>query len=118
MSSQDENYYAEDWWLEYLEGELEASFAKDMALLLVNSAADKESLAGLRRTRELLKEAGDVALPEDGRIFENMQARIMNEVRTLDTRSKQKGREGVSEKNRDVVHELYLLRKTDGVLIP
>lgn len=81
MSSQDENYYADDWWLEFLEGELEPGLEQDMAQLLTNSNADRQTLQSLAITREVIKLADESLLPEDGRYYDQLHARIMAEVR-------------------------------------
>ncbi len=81
MSSREKNYYAEDWWLEFLEGELDPGFAKDMAILLNNSEADRQTLEGLALTRELVQASDDGSLPEDGHFYDLLHAKIMQGIR-------------------------------------
>lgn len=83
----EENYYADDWWLEFLEGELDPSLEQDMAQLMINSEADRQTLQQLAMTRELVKLADNTLLPEDGRYYDQFHARIMREVRTVEQTS-------------------------------
>jgi tRNA A22 N-methylase len=85
VSHQDENYYADDWWLEFLEGELEPSLEQDMAQLVLNSEADRKTLQGLAATREWVKLADESLLPEDGRYYDQLHARIMKEIRAAES---------------------------------
>lgn len=65
------------WWLEYLEGEFEPSMQKDLQLLLENSPFDRKRLRQLESARRLIKDADEVALPEDGRVYSRLHDRIM-----------------------------------------
>jgi len=69
--------YDENWWLEYLEGELEPSLKEDLKILLKNSPADRNCLNQLERVKNLVKESDEEALPEDGRYYDDLHDRIM-----------------------------------------
>ena len=56
-----EQYYAADWWIEFLEGEIDPAFAKDMAILAQNSPADRGTLEELRDLRSRLIAADQFA---------------------------------------------------------
>lgn len=63
--------------VEYLEGELDANLDDDLELLLMNSVADRRALKSLESTKEILKAADDIYLPEDGHYYDRMHASIM-----------------------------------------
>lgn len=69
--------YDENWWLEYLEGELEPNLKEDLKLLLKNSPADRRCASQLERARRLIKESDEEMLPEDGRYYDDLHDRIM-----------------------------------------
>ena len=76
--------YDERWWLDYLEGELvmgsNKSITEDMEALLKSSLNDRRTLKELERVRVLVKEADDVVLPEDLRVYDNLHDKIMMAV--------------------------------------
>lgn len=72
--------FDESWWLEYMEGEFDPSYARDLEQLLKNSPADRRRLRQLERTRRLVKDADEVALPEDARAYDQLHQRIMTAV--------------------------------------
>jgi hypothetical protein len=86
-ASNEQNYYADDWWLEFLEGELDPSLEQDMSQLMINSEPDRQTLQRLAITRELVKISDDSLLPEDGRYYDQLHARIMTEVRAVEQTS-------------------------------
>ena len=68
---------SDDWWLEYLEGEIREEFHMDIELLLKKSPGDYRKLAQLAETRELISDSDDVHAPEDDRLNESLHDRIM-----------------------------------------
>ena len=106
MSSQDENYYADDWWLEFLEGELDPSLELDMSQLLINSDADRQTLQSLAITREVVKLADDSLLPEDGHYYDRLHARIMSELRATQNSANESVSESGSAAEADVKERL------------
>lgn len=64
--------------VDFLEGELGAYSEKDIELLLKNSGPDRLALEGLQQTRELVENADDVVLPEDGHYFSSLEERILS----------------------------------------
>ena len=69
--------YDENWWLEYLEGELEPSLNEDLKILLKNSPADRRCVSELEHARRMIKESDEETLPENGRYYEELHDRIM-----------------------------------------
>ncbi len=75
-----QGWYTGDWWLEYLEGEFDRNLEKDMDRLLSNSISDCQILQELAFTRETIKAVDNVPLPEDGRFYELLHAKIMGAI--------------------------------------
>jgi hypothetical protein len=70
-------YLNEELWLEHLEDENDPTFEEDLELLLGNSPADRRLLDGLKSTRQLIKSADEVSLPESGHYYDQFHDRIM-----------------------------------------
>lgn len=75
-----ESLYKDDWWLEHLEEELEPNLREDLELLLMSSKEDRRVFESLERTRRLVKESDDVALPESGLYYQDLHDRIMSAI--------------------------------------
>ena len=80
MSEKTIGFYDDDWWLEYMEKELDMNTMQDMEVLLKNSPADHRKLRELEWVRKLVKDSDDVALPEDGRVYDQLHAKVMASV--------------------------------------
>ena len=79
-----ESIYREDWWVEFVEGEVEPNLRTDMQWALQNSARDLWQVESLRETRALVKEADDVAMPEDGRIDQRIHMAVMDTINAME----------------------------------
>lgn len=73
-------YFDDEWWLEFMEKEMDMELAKDMEYFLTHSLPDRKALKQLERLRNLVKETDEVALPEDGRFYDRFHAKIMASV--------------------------------------
>lgn len=75
------NLLAAESWVEHLEDEMEPmSFDQDLDLLLKNSREDRALFESLKKTREVVKRADDVALPESGHYYDALHAKIMSAI--------------------------------------
>jgi hypothetical protein len=79
-----EGLYSEDWWVEFMESELDPNLQRDMEILLSNSPGDGRTLEELVFTREFVKAMDDVALPEDGRYYDKLHSKVMDAVSRID----------------------------------
>jgi hypothetical protein len=84
IKGESEGLYSEDWWIEFLESELDPNLQKDMEILLANSAGDGRTLEELALTREFVKAMDDIILPEDGRYYDRLHSKVMEAVTRLD----------------------------------
>lgn len=75
-----ESYYDVGEWLEFLEGEMDPAMEQDLELLMANSPADREVVRQLAFVREVVKRSDDIALPEDGRYYDELQNKIMSRL--------------------------------------
>lgn len=82
-----ESIYRDDWWLEYVEGEADPSLTLDLKILLQRSRADRKICESLVKTREVIKSADPVSVPEDGHYYDNLHSRIMAAVNEAPTSS-------------------------------
>src|SRR4051812_18370810 len=71
------NIVNEEVWLDFLEGELDIDFEKDLSVLLMYSQADQQQVDTITKLRDLIKGSDEVLLPEDGRVYEDLHNRIM-----------------------------------------
>ncbi len=69
-----------EFLVEYMEGELEANVDDDLELLFMNSINDRRLLKSLESTKEILKAADEVYLPEDGHFYTRMHQSIMRAI--------------------------------------
>ncbi len=77
-ASRAKNLFAAEGWVEHLEDEMEPmTFDQDLDLLLKNSEEDRALFESLKKTREAVKRADDVALPESGHYYDNLHSKIM-----------------------------------------
>lgn len=74
------NWWDSVWWLEFLEGETEPSMKNDLEVLLKNSSADREILESWQKLKIAIKSSDEVALPENGWVYERLHERIMDAV--------------------------------------
>jgi anti-sigma factor RsiW len=71
----------ENWWLDYVEGELDVVTRAEMKALLKCSRADQEIVEALTSTKELLKDHEPPArMPADDVFFEALHDKIMMSV--------------------------------------
>ncbi len=70
----------DEWWIDFIEGDLEPSLEEDLKLLLLSSDADRKRLAELQVFREQVRQSEDVYMPESGQFYENMHDKIMAAV--------------------------------------
>ncbi len=71
------NWWDEEWWLEFLEGETDPSLKADLEVLLKSSSADRALLERWKRAKAWVGSTDDIVLPEDGRVYDRMHAKIM-----------------------------------------
>ncbi len=70
----------EQWWIDYLEDELEPNLKQDLSMLLHNSLPAQRRLEVLKRLRQLVKECEEAILPEDPSYYDGLHDRIMAAV--------------------------------------
>ena len=80
----------EELWIEFLEGELPKTEANDLKLVLKNSLIDQVLCQSLSVTKDILLEANDVAMPEDGNYYMGLHSKIMKSVEPKNRRYKTK----------------------------
>jgi hypothetical protein len=78
----------DEWWLDYVEGELDPVTRAEMKSLLRSSQKDQDLVKALSDTKYLLQESGD-PLPEFSNSYlDSLHDKIMCQVETLEMRKK------------------------------
>lgn len=68
------------WWVDFIEGETERLQTQMLKLLLQRSAVDSLIVDNLRLLRDKLKAAGEVEIPTHEQYYQELQAKVMNQV--------------------------------------
>jgi hypothetical protein len=79
--SREENAIVDDeWWLEYLEGELEAEQRQNLTQTLGESLVARKTVRELVETRQAIRDSDLVSLPESGYYYAALHWRIMQGI--------------------------------------
>jgi len=71
------------WWVDFIEGDLSEADLKQVEMILKNSETDQLIVDNLERLRQILKNNDPIDVPVKDEYFEDLTARIMNQVEGL-----------------------------------
>jgi hypothetical protein len=95
-SSRPIQWYDEEFWVDYVEGETNEALAADLSTLLKNSPRDRRVVDGLKSARDIVGASLDEpTLPESGEFYSALADRIMSSIDEQEEKeklSKQTGR--------------------------
>lgn len=84
MNNKMKGFYDDDWWLDYLENEVDSLMKKKMDVSLGVSLIDRRTFKGLEKFRKLIKNSDEVVLPEDLSVYDKLHEKIMDAVEDVD----------------------------------
>ncbi len=73
-------FVSDQWWIDYMEGECEPGLQDGLELLLRRSDKEQKKLAKYEGLRNLIKEADDVYLPENGNYYAEQRRNVMRAI--------------------------------------
>jgi hypothetical protein len=73
-----EQLYSDANWIDYIENETAPLLKDDMALVLMNSTADREVHHKYEALRKQIKATNENSMPEDPAYYDKLKSRIMD----------------------------------------
>ncbi len=74
----------DEWWIEFMEGEVSPSLERDLKFLLCHSQEDRQRLNEYKELRSEIEASDDSYLPENGYYYQNQHDSIMAAIENIE----------------------------------